>query len=898
MGVQDLRGPVVVNDGGFDDGLFDGSSGTTLNVDDSSDSNPQAVQIKPDFGHFRGAARNLAPVSITYSDTFRLDLTVSGGGGGNTFHVASLGDENHFGPDLTLNCGSGLDTIEVIAFGYPFTMYVNGGPGNDKLTVGGFVMPRQFPNGPSSGEVDSPPDGSGSVIHYQGIKNVVTAAYGLKIPGEGDVGVGNDPIPFDAIIIGDLNGITNDTIVLRLDPNNPAFLQALVNNVVQFDGSTAGFRKIGIFSGYGNDVIDIEDIPAGLIVETIEMDTSTVNVGKAGSLQGILGTLDVMNPMDLTYLVLDDSADSTDHTVTVSNSGVRGLAPGTEDYLDGLIEYSQFDIGGLTIKGSSGSNTYNVLSTPNPGPFPIATTTIDCSGADIVNVGDANGVQDIQGFLIVNSALTDFVDLNLNDQADAIGRTVTLTSGSVSGLAPADIDYGPSALANLIVNGGTGANIFDVLSTPAPLFVRFVGVAYTNTTIDCSGADTVNVGDANGVQDIQGPLTVNSTRTDFVDLNLNDQADAIGRTVTLASGSVSGLAPADIDYGPTALANLTVNGGTGPDTFDVEGTAVATTVNAGANSVFEVAAQGQNLDAIAASLTLNGNGSTPLTIDDQFDPNQLFTQDTLTGTNLTRFAQTIDPLTGLPSEPVTTSITFGGLGGLTLNAGYFTTIVDVEGTAVATTVNAGANSVFEVAAQGQNLDAIAAPLTFVGNGATSLIIDDQLNPYGRSFFGARFYEVNDNSVSAEGSFIQFAGIQDLVLNVGNGLNYINVLGTATGTSVAVHGGSGADHITVGNNGTLDFIHGSLAVSGGGANVLTIDDKRGFRRSELYPHPDHRESFRCRHHHLRRNGGNGGARRQPRQRWRADNSEHSGHRRRDLADGQCGGGQRHQRYECP
>ncbi len=75
-----------------------------------------------------------------------------------------------------------------------------------------------------------------------------------------------------------------------------------------------------------------------------------------------------------------------------------------------------------------------------------------------MNVGDASGVQDVLGLIVVNSTVAGAVHLNLNDQPDATGRTVTMASGSVSGLAPAKIDYGVSALASLTINGGTGVN--------------------------------------------------------------------------------------------------------------------------------------------------------------------------------------------------------------------------------------------------------------------------------------------------------------------------------------------------------------------------------------------------------------------------------------------------------
>ena len=215
--------------------------------------------------------------------------------------------------------------------------------------------------------------------------------------------------------------------------------------------------------------------------------------------------------------------------------------------------YSALALAILIVNGGTGANTFNVLSTP------AGYTTINDAGSDTVNVGDVSGMQDIVGQLTVNSVKPGSVHLNLDDQADPTGRTVTMATGSVSGLAPVNIDYGASALASLIVNGGLGTLTFNVQSTPAT----------TTTTINAAGPATVNVGDASGVQHILGLLIVNSTVAGAVHLNLNDQSDPTGRTVTMASGSVTGLAPANIDYGVSALVSLIVNGGTGALTFNV-----------------------------------------------------------------------------------------------------------------------------------------------------------------------------------------------------------------------------------------------------------------------------------------------------------------------------------------
>jgi hypothetical protein len=345
------------------------------------------------------------------------------------------------------------------------------------------------------------------------------------------------------------------------------YIDGLAPALITYDYKTTASLDIRTSAADG-DVFGVWENGVPTTIHGNGLATVTVGDGFVG-VQSILSTLNIENSPSFTTISIDDSADTGARDATLGTFTPPGDSPW--GYITGLsasanINYEYADTASVTISTGTGGATVNVLATG------VATSLQGNANNTTVNVGDANGVQDIQGILTVNSTDADAVDLNLNDQADAAGRTVTLTSGSVSGMSPADIDYGLNALANLNVNGGTGSNIFSVRSTPAPIFIRFVGIAFTNTTINCSGADTVNVGDANGVQDVQGSLTINSTLTDFVNLNLNDQADTVGRMVTLTSGSVSGLAPADIDYSVNALANLNVNGGTGANTFKVQST--------------------------------------------------------------------------------------------------------------------------------------------------------------------------------------------------------------------------------------------------------------------------------------------------------------------------------------
>jgi hypothetical protein len=98
---------------------------TRLNVDDSSDPNPQHVMLSG--SGLTGILSSLAPAPLYYATTAINSLTVRGGTGGNTFTISSL-----LVP-TTLDTGSGGDTVNVLNAVAPLT--INSGSGGDTITV-------------------------------------------------------------------------------------------------------------------------------------------------------------------------------------------------------------------------------------------------------------------------------------------------------------------------------------------------------------------------------------------------------------------------------------------------------------------------------------------------------------------------------------------------------------------------------------------------------------------------------------------------------------------------------------------------------------------------------------------------------------------------------------------
>lgn len=111
--------------------------------------------------------------------------------------------------------------------------------------------------------------------------------------------------------------------------------------------------------------------------------------------------------------------------------------------------------------GTNTTNTFNVQSTAAGVPTTISLTAI----GDSAKVGNpSNGVQSILGALTIQG-LNGWSPVTVDDTADTATRIATLGSKSVTGLAPADINF--SGVYTLTVNGGKGSyNIFDITGTP------------------------------------------------------------------------------------------------------------------------------------------------------------------------------------------------------------------------------------------------------------------------------------------------------------------------------------------------------------------------------------------------------------------------------------------------
>jgi hypothetical protein len=292
------------------------------------------------------------------------------------------------------------------------------------------------------------------------------------------------------------------------------------------------------------------------------------------------------------------------------------------------------------IVGGAGDDTANVLGDTFPG---IGTPlSIDLGGgANTVNVGNGNlGATISAPVTVADTGGT--TALSINDQNDTTGQTWTLNNddgtdtGSVAVTGSGTTSYTPSVLSSLTINGGSGGNALNVNQTSSHYATTLnsgtgndtVNVLATgNSTLDVhgqAGTDTVTLGGSTsaplGMQGLAGTINVDNAGGS-TDLVLDDSQDTVAQTATLSNdgtnGQVTGLSPATINYVNAGTDSLAVKGGSGGNTFTVNGTLVngavpntLTTLDKGSGPDNTV-----NIAATSAGSVLNLTGTgTPDTV--------------------------------------------------------------------------------------------------------------------------------------------------------------------------------------------------------------------------------------------------------------------------------------------
>jgi hypothetical protein len=682
---------------------------------------------------------------------------------------------------------------------------------------------------------------------------------------------------------------TNSNIVLRVDPNSPGNVQVLRNgSVLLGEFSLSSFSSVFVSGDPGMD--------------TLTVDFRYGNPLPAGGLHYDGGG----NGGTHTLNVNDQANTAASQTYTLANFSVT--RPGAA-----AITFERLT--SVAVNGGTGNNTYNVtgnsiptmLSTgngsdvvnvENTSPNPL--TIDEGTGGVTVNISPtARNLNNIRGFVHVNGASAGADNLVINDQNDTLAQTFTFQANAVSRTGAGTVDFN-NLLNNVTVNGGSGANTYNINATNS-FAVTTLNTGGGNDTINVeniatsrtvnvhetgSGNDTVNVSPtARNLNNLAGMLNVTgNSGTDT--LVLNDQNYATGQTYTLAATALTRTGWSGVVNFGTAMNDVTVNGGSGANTYVVNATGALTrtTINTGnGNDAVNVAAttrpltinQGvgggiinvspsdHNLANILGAITANGGtaGLDVLNVNDQ--ANAANTTYTLTATSVMRprtggvFYNNLLNNIAVDGGSGTNSYTVTGTGAVnatTLNTGDgVNDTIDVEAinNSRSLTVNEGAGGdAVNVSPASQDLNTIQGFLVVNGGaGVNPLTINDQNNSASQT------YTMTGASVTRTGSAgILFGTLMDSVtLNGGAGADTYNVTGTGGISATTLIDGAGNNTVNIQGTSavglsvstgsgdtvniastlhTLDAIGGVTVNDATGTGAVNVDDS-GFAGSEDY-----------------------------------------------------------------
>jgi hypothetical protein len=740
------------------------SGGASYGDDAEMDSNFPIVEYLDGSGNFHFARTfNWSSTAVqTGSTLVSANYTLPAGIVNGAFRVQVVANGITSAATLSVLMDGSVNNVMLQVDGSNSSLYdvFNGATLLSQWTIGTFssVMVTMKGTG-GTVTIKSTPSGVPVNVYGGGTSTINIGNAGSLAGIQGPIDLENPP-SFNTINIDDSADTTahaitlsvvNNTTILHSDNDNAVQLSGLAPATITWEGFDTTSATIRGGTGGGASGGNTWNILGNRKITNIVAGAhDTVNVGNAGSVQDVLGTLNIENPSSFNVINLDDSADPNAVTATVRTLGtnssdsqgnsdpwgqVVGLAPGT-------INFEYGDTSSVTVQtGTSGSDVVNVQQTQ------VATNVIGHALGMTVNVGSAGSVAGIQSPLTIEDPAS-FSNVNVDDSADTTARTVTLSIftpsgdtpfGSITGLGAAAINYEYGDTDNVSLSLGNAANTVNAQVTGG-----------ISTTINLAAAATVNVTNAGSAQGIGAPLAFSGPAGSLT-LTVDDSADSATQTVAVSTSGVAGLTGGAISFTAGQLAALTLKGGSGNDTWDINGTNAPMSVTAGSgNNTFVMTPASQFLDNIQGAATLTGGaGSNTLTVDDQADS----------------FNDTYSIAAGSIQRNAEAAISYSGIGSVTLNGSSSAAITyDVNGTAagVSVTINAASGSDTFNLGTG-SLAGLAGPVTVNGGGTDSATLNDSANA------AATTYTITSTTVAATGGFagLTYSGLAALTLNAGN-----------------------------------------------------------------------------------------------------------------------------------
>lgn len=564
--------------GGGDD-TIDLAAGSTTTFDIDAGGGSDAISVAGETGadktvNIAGGLGN-DTFQITGSPDDTLTINVDGGGGNDTFNVTVLSGST---TAIDLVGGAGTDTlnIDISATTDPQLEVIptaTGGVVEVGFTDALPVTFREIENVDITGLVDelairedlSPDfvDGAADTItlsrvgarldvNVNGVPQIrveLAAVAHVTVEGSGDN---------DTLVVENSGGLVNQQITFHGNGQTSTPGDTLV---VQGDPGSAVAREtylVGATRDAGTVVLDPDD---------------SAGPGAAGTLNG--------DELVITFTGLEPIVTSTPAAIfdailtsAVDELAVRnGLLPGHMRVVDLGATFETFQFANKTTARISGGEEadifrveytvaaaglatlelYGHLAPDIAGPADddasesvvlhstdaITTSVYTQGGSDVIEERD-DILNNLQGIInVVGGESTDDNDyLRLQDIADAGPDTVTITAISITGAAPATINY--DEIEKLFFESTAGDDVIDVLSTAAGTETFVTGSDGNDiVTVGNQTADFGVVFDGS-LDGVQGPLAISGdfSATDGEDtLNVDDSG----------TGSLAGAATIDVD---------------------------------------------------------------------------------------------------------------------------------------------------------------------------------------------------------------------------------------------------------------------------------------------------------------------------------------------------------------
>ena len=843
---------------------------------DSLNVNDQSIAVTQTFSLGASSVSRSGAAAITYGSGINF-VTINGGNGNNTYNVG--GTEAIFA--TILNTGNGHDTVNVDGTGFFGAFTINEGTGGDDVNLGATIHNLDslhstiHINGNQMGvdnltvndqassasqtftlNIYSIARTGAGMIQYNNLLDSVTVATGT---GGATVNVLGTSTPTSivghstaTVNIGNAGSVQQIVGLLTItDPPIGAFVTVNVDDstdsatpTVILDTNVIGGSNYGRITGLApapiqyryqdTDTVTVQTGTGGATINVLATSkpvnlighgSDTVNVGNAGSVQGINGPLTISGPPSFATVIVDDSADSAPRTVILdtvtigsSNYGrIAGLAPAA-------IYYGHAATSTVTVQMAAGGGLVNVVTTGEP-------VSLIGHGSETFNVGYPGSVQAINGSLTITDLSSLLATVHVYDNADSMARVVTLDTvliggasyGRIVGLAPAAIQYKYSDTSSVSVQTGTGAATVNVLATGSQ--VNLIGNSVTS----------VNVGNAGSVQAINGPLTISDPGSGAT-INVNDSADGTARTVYLDTvtiggsnyGRITGLVPAAIYYVHADTNTVSVQTGTGGGTVNVLSTGVPVSLTGNGSDTVNVGNAG-SVQPINGPLTISGPPwSLAVNVDDSADG----TARTITLDTVTIGSSNYGRITGL--APAEIYYVHTGTNTASVQTGSGGAMVNVLATGEPVSLIGHGTNQINVGNAG-SVQAINGPLTITDTGSSATInVNDSADGTARTAtldtvtIGASAYG-RITGLGAAAIQYKYPDTNSITLQTGSGGAMVNVLATGSPVNLIGHG---VTTVNVGVAGSVQAINGPLTITdpGSSATVNAADYADGTART--------------------------------------------------------------------